>query len=320
MSTSRVLVCLLVLLYGLTCYNQVTAATLHFSTPTPQKHIMTRAAGEFSRLLEEASGGRYQVQVSPLNKFGDIPVVMSLLQTGAIQFAFVPAGDLARRDDTFYAWFLPYLFDDVADAGTAATSPAAREMLDRLRSHDLIGLGYVFPGQRHVLSRREIRSLQDLRRKKVRAFPNEIFEMWWKEVGAAPTALPLPEIAPSLITGVLDAVDVDLDIVMGQKYYKQAPCLGLSNHMSFPGVAVASAKWWASLTPSDRMLVRQTFASIQAWALAEQVTAEVNTLEKLRSEGVKVYHIPAAADAADHVITAFVDRHPLIRAFYEQNR
>ena len=46
--------------------------------------------------------------------------------------------------------------------------------------------------------------------------------------------MPLSEVAPSLTTKLLDAVDVDLDALVGLKFYQQAPNLTLTNHMAFP--------------------------------------------------------------------------------------
>lgn len=320
MAMKRVLSLMMGSLCGLLLAGESVAATLKFSTPTPPPHIMTKAANHFGKLLAEATGNKMKVKVSPLNKLGNVPTVLSLLQSGAVQFAYVPAGDLARREESFYGWFLPYQFKSVTEAGKAAGSPASKEMLKRLEAHGLIGLGYVFPGQRHVLSREDFSSLGDLAGKKVRAFPNEIFETWWKEAGAAPTALPLPEIAPSLVTGVLDAVDVDLDIVVGLKFYKQAPFLGLTNHMSFPGVALASKKWWDGLSDSERDAVKKAFSETESWALVEQAAAEVSNLEKLRNDGVMVLELPAEElrKVGERVTNKFLARDPLIKKFYEQ--
>jgi len=296
----------------------VSAERIKFSTPTPPPHIFTKSANKFANELTAQSN--FKTKVHPLNKLGNVPAVISLLQSGALEFAIVPAGDLARHEVSFYAWFLPYTFSGVAAAGAAANTRSAQTMLERLDKLGMIGLGYIFPGQRHVLSKTAISSTSDLANKKVRAFPNEIFEMWWKQAGAAPTALPLPEIAPSLTTGVLDAVDVDLDIVVGLKFYKQAPHLALTNHMAFPGVALASKKWWDGLSANDQKTIRQLFASTQKWAIGEQVKAEANNLDKLRAEGVSISEIDSAdfRKAAVVVRDAFLKRDSLIQEFYNE--
>ncbi len=165
------------------------------------------------------------------------------------------------------AWFLPYLFEDVQQAGDSASLPSAQEMLKRLEPNSVVGLGYMFAGQRHVLAVKEVKSPADLINKKIRAFPSPIFNDWWQANGAAPTALPLAEIAPSLTTNLLDAVDVDLDITVGLKYYQQAPYLALTNHMAFPAVLLASQKWWNALSQEDREMISKAYHEAELYGI-----------------------------------------------------
>jgi len=299
----------------------VNADEFRISTPTPPPHIFTKTANHMAEALASSSQDD-TLAVFPVNKLGNVPTVMSLLQSGALEMAVVPVGDLANRDPAFLAWFLPYQFENLAEAGAAAQSAPAGEMLDRLERQGLIGLGYVFPGQRHVLSKTEITSAADLSGLKVRAFPNDIFSAWWREVGAAPTALPLPEIMPSLVTGVIDAVDVDLDIVVGLKMYEQAPNVVMTNHMSFPGAILASKQWWDRLSAEEQANIEAIVAGSTAWALEAQIGTEAALPGVLTDNGANVTSLDSeelrAAGAA--VTQTFLERDPLIQAFYDANR
>lgn len=298
-----------------------TADEFRISTPTPPPHIFTKTAGKMAEAFA-ASEQDDTLAVFPVNKLGNVPTVLSLLQSGALEMAVVPVGDLANRDPAFFGWFLPYQFENLAEAGAAAQSAPAQDMLDRLDRQGLKGLGYVFPGQRHILSKGEINDVSDLSGLKIRAFPNDIFSAWWREVDAAPTALPLPEIMPSLVTGVIDAVDVDLDIVMGLKMYEQAPNLVLTNHMSFPGAILASKSWWDGLSPEEQVKIEGIVAESTSWALEAQIETEAKLPGVLASNGANVTTLDdATLTAAGAVVTeAFLDRDPLIRAFYEANK
>ena len=301
------------------------AGDFRMSTPTPEPHIMTKAARHLAEAFAAtgaAMGTNDTITVFPSNKLGDVPTVLSLLQSGAVQLAIVPVGDLANREPSFMAWFLPYQFDTLAEAGAAGKSAPAQEMLAKMSAQGLKGLGYVFPGQRHVLSKRPINSYADLAGLKIRAFPNDIFNAWWREVGAAPTALPLPEIMPSLVTGVIDAVDADLDIVMGLQMYQQAPNLVLTNHMAFPAAIFASQSWWDGLSAEEQASLQAVVDETTAWALASQIETEATLAKVLAEKGALVSDLndPALTKAGENVRQAFLDRDPLIRAFYEANK
>lgn len=297
------------------------ARELKLSTPTPEPHIMTKAGRHIADAFTSA-GSKNTIAVYPANKLGDVPTVLSLLQSGAIEFAIVPVGDLANRDPSFLAWFLPYQFETLEDAGRAARSAPAQEMLARLESQGIKGLGYVFPGQRHLLSTRAFSSVGDMSGVKVRAFPNDIFNAWWRGLGLAPTALPLPEIMPSLVTGVIDAVDVDIDIVVGLQMHKQASHLILTNHMAFPAAILASQRWWSTLSSEEQARVQSLVSDTQDWAVATQIAGEAQMLEKLKADGADITQLddPAMKQVGEQVREAFLDRDPLIRSFFEANR
>jgi TRAP-type transport system periplasmic protein len=292
------------------------AEQVRFSAPTPPQHIFTRSAERFKEAIAE----EVEVMVFAGNALGDVPTVLSLLQSGAVQFAIVPAGDLARVDEAFYAWFLPYQFESLADAGAAANLPAARQMLADIEAQGYIGLAYIFPGQRHLLSTFPASKLADLQGKRVRAFPNDIFRAWWAEIGAAPTALPLPEIMPSLVTGVVDAVDVDIDIVSGLQMHKQAPYLAMTNHMAFPGVLLVSTRYWNDLDAGTQEKIRRTLHDVQTWAIEEQTAQERTQLEQLKADGLTVTEVDRDAflAVAGKVWSDFANRDPLIGEFVEQ--
>ena len=297
------------------------ADEFRISTPTPDPHIMTKTANHIADALAATNLGD-TFTVYPSNKLGSVPTVLSLLQSGALEMAIVPVGDLANRDPAFLGWFLPYQFETLAEAGAAAQSAPAAQMLDRLERQGIKGLGYVFPGQRHILSKEPVSNLSDISGLKIRVFPNDIFNAWWREVDAAPTALPLPEIMPSLVTGVIDAVDVDLDIVMGLQMYQQAPNLVLTNHMSFPAAIIASQRWWAKLPAEKQAAIEAIVAASSTWALEAQIATESNLPAVIASKGANVSSIDDSAlrEAGAAVRNAFLDRDPLIRAFYEANQ
>ena len=167
-----------------------------------------------------------------------------------------------------------------------------------------------------------VKSPEDLVNKKIRSFPSPIFNDWWIANGAAPTALPLAEIAPALNTHLLDAVDVDLDITVGLKYHQQAKYLALTNHMAFPGVLLASKKWWDSLSPEERDMVNKAYHEAELYGVETQVKAEVTNLEKLKKDGAVVTEIDKAPfkEKAKSVIDKYTAQNELIKQFDKEAR
>lgn len=289
---------------------------------TPPSHVWHKVSERIAGNLGEASGGKLKVSVSPLQKLGNEGQMINLMQAGAVQFAVLTAGGLANREESFLGWSLPYTFRDVAHATAASKTPAAQEMLKRLEPHGLVGLGYTFAGMRHVLSLDPVKSPADLANKKIRAFPSPIYNDWWAANGAAPTALPLSEVAPSLTTRLLDAVDVDLDALVGLKFHQQAPNLTLTNHMAFPGVIVVSKKWWDARSDADRAMILKAVADAERRGFQEAIAADKGNLEKATADGAKVVDADLKAFEAvgGQIRDKYMARNPLIADFYKQSK
>lgn len=296
------------------------AKTLMLGHTVPPSHVWHKVAVRFADNLAAESKGRFKIKVNPLSKLGNEPQMISMLQSGAIAFSILPVGVLSNREESMLGWFLPYLFQDVSQAGSAARLPASQQMLKNLEPHGIIGVGYTFAGMRHVLSVKAVNSPEDLINKKIRAFPSPIFNDWWRANGAAPTALPLGEIAPSLTTNLLDAVDVDLDIVVGLKFHHQAPYLALTNHMAFPGVVMASKKWWDGLSTDDQALINKVYHEAELWGIETQAKAEKTNLEKLKKDGVNVTSIDLSSfkKVGAQIKDDYVRKNTIIREFSQQ--
>lgn len=296
------------------------AQSLKLGHVAPPSHVWHQVAEKIATDLEKASGGKMKITVSPLQKLGNESQMINLLQSGAMQFGIFSAAGLSTREESFLAWLLPYTFDDVADATRAASIPAAREILKRLEAHGMVGLGYTFSGMHHVLSVEPVKSPKDLANKKIRVIPSPIYNDWANANGAAPTAMVLSEVAPSLITHLIDAVAIDLDALVGLKLHQQAPYLTMTHHMAFPGVIVVSKKWWDARSDADREMIRNVIAQAEAWGFQQAIAAERNNLEKAKADGIKVVEADIAAfqAVASKVRDKYIASNPLIADFYKQ--
>src|SRR5690625_7827904 len=117
--------------------------------------------------------------------------------------------------------------------------------------------GDTFAGMDPVLSTKPVNEPADLKNHTVRALPGEIANDWWTGKKAAPTAMPLSEVASALTTNLLNAIDIDLDAVVGMKFHQQAPYLSLTNHMAFPGVIVISKRYWDRLDEEEQQVLME---------------------------------------------------------------
>lgn len=296
------------------------AQTIRLGHVTPPSHVWHQVSEKIAAGLAEASGGKMKVDVAPLQRLGNEAQMINLMQSGAMHMGVFTVGGLSNREESFLAWSLPYTFRDVEHATQAASTPAAQEMLERLEAHGMVGLGYAFAGMRHVLSLVPVTAPLDLANKKIRAFPSPIYNDWWSANGAAPTAMPLSEVAPSLTTRLLDAVDVDLDALVGLKFHHQASNLTLTNHMAFPAAIVVSKRWWDAHSDAEREMIRKVVSEAEAWGFGAAIEADKANLETARADGATVIEADIAAFGlvGGAVREKYTTLNPLIADFYEQ--
>lgn len=296
------------------------AQTLKLGHVTPPTHVWHQVAEKINENVQQNSDGKFKVDVNPLSKLGSETQMVNLLQSGAMPLGILTGALVANREESLLAWSLPYLFDDVEDATQATKVQAAQEMLDNLDKQGLIGVGYVFAGMRHILSTEPVSSPEDLKGKKIRAFPSSIFNDWWKANGAAPTAMPLSEVAPALTTNLLNVVDVDLDALVGLKLHHQAPYLSLTNQMAFPGIIVISKRYWERLDSEQQEMLMKSIKDAEEWGFQQAIEADLNNLAILKEDGITIQEVDLTPfmEIGEQVTQQYIDSDPLRAKFYNQ--
>lgn len=286
----------------------------------PPSHIWHKVALRFDNNLRTASNDDFSIRIYPLSKLGGDDQMVDLLQSGAIQLGIITAGSLSNRSPSMNAWFLPYLFDNIEQAAEMSRTQEAKQLLDELEKHKLVGLGYTLAGMRHLITTAPVDDISSLKDQKIRSFPNPLFNMWWRAVNAAPTALSIGDVMPALTTNLLNGVDADLDIVVGLKMYQQAPYLTLTNHMTFPGVVVASQVWWDGLSATQQQVIKTAYLEAENWGAAQQAQQERENVEKLRTAGINVSQInhQELQEIGKPIAQEFAQRHPSMLAFYQR--
>lgn len=298
------------------------AKTYRMAMVTPPSHVFNKVSAVFNDNLQKATSGKDSIKIFPLGQLGSDDQVINLLQSGGVQLAVLTAASVSNRVEGMNAWFLPYIFHDVAEAAKAAQSNTGKKLLNDLTTIRLVGLGYALAGMRHVLSVDPLVDAASFENKKIRAFPNVLHSDWWKALGAAPTALAIGDVSSALSTHLLDGVDVDLDIVVGLKMYQQAPNLSLTNHMAFPGIVVASKKWWDTLSSDKQDVIRKAFKEAEVWGYKQQELAEKSNLQLLKEAGVNViaFDQSTLTDAAERVVKRYINKSTDIKEFYEAEK
>lgn len=254
-----------------------------------ESHIWHQTALKFGEELEKLSDGRMKIEVFPSSQLGVEADMVQQLENGAIDMGMMTNAYMSTREASLNAWFMPYLFENLEAAAEMRKSDEAKQMLEALSSQGLVGLDFIFAGNRHILMKDSfVASPEDLKGKKVRIIGSPSMQAYWENVGAGPTPMPLNEVYQSLQTGVIDGIDIDLDALVTEKYYEQAEYLTLTNQATFPSVVVMSKVVFDGLSAEDQKIVQDALATAADWGVQEAIARETKNLEALKAEGVQV--------------------------------
>ncbi len=255
----------------------------HITQPT---HIWHKTAEKFNEELQARSGGRMKVDIFPAGQLGAEKDMVTQIQSGALDFGIITNAYMSSSWEEFNAWFMPFVFDSIDEAAAARTSEQSKKILDSVSGQGLLGMDYIFAGNRHILMKSTtVSTPDDVKGKKIRITGSPSINDFWTGLGAGPTPMPLPEVFQSLQTGVIDGIDIDLDALMTEKLYEVAKNFTVTNHMVWPGVVVMSKSVYDTMPPEDQKIVTEAMQAAVEWGNKESAALEAKNLEALKSQG-----------------------------------
>jgi TRAP-type C4-dicarboxylate transport system substrate-binding protein len=257
--------------------------------PTAPSHVWTIEANAFAANFAERTGGAHSIALFPAGQLGNDAQMLQQLQTGALDMAFMPIAEITNRIPELGALYAPYLATDVAAAAKLLATDEARDLLDQLPARiGVVGIGYSLAGMRQIISRGPVRSLDDLRGRKLRITPLDPIRDFYVSAGAAPIPLPLGSVYDALANGQIDAVDMDLENIWKQNYYGLAETVILSNHMMFPMVGLVSAAKWRTLDPQLRATITELMTQHFERIAVTYIEAEREYEAEIKAAGIEV--------------------------------
>ena len=228
---------------------------------------LTNAFESWAKILNERSGGRIEAQHFPSSQLGSYTQNIEQNRLGSIQVTTggpdteeVIAPEIAA---TGGAPGFIYVDDAHVDRVLQGEIGAEVSRIARQKTGvEFVDYGEV--GFRHILSKRPVTTMAEVKGLKIRTPEIKLWIDFWKKVGANPTPLPYAEQYSALSTGLIDGLEADVFSIKGFKWGEQAKYLTLTSHWFLPKAARVNARWLDSLPPDLQQLVRATAKEVFA--------------------------------------------------------
>jgi TRAP-type C4-dicarboxylate transport system substrate-binding protein len=193
---------------ALVCSAAANAATLKIATVTPEGSAWMKQMRASAAEIKERTDGRVQIKYYGGGVMGNDAKVLGKIRIGALQGGAFTPGALTDIYSNLNLYGMPLVFDSEEEAAYV------RERLDSVLAKGLedagfVNFGFAAGGFAIVMSNTPVRSLDDLKGKRVWVPEGDnISYASMEALSLAPVTLPLTDVLTGLQTGLIDIVAI----------------------------------------------------------------------------------------------------------------
>src|SRR5215813_6574924 len=230
-----------------------------FGYDQPRTTAYGIAADIFDAKLKELSGGKLSIDQFPGAQLGQEPVMLQKLRTGDIDFVITSTANASTLAPQAGVFSLHFLFRDQDHLAKALSDPAISQEFRAMVKDSVQGaqvLGLLTMGLRNMYSKKEIKSVDDVKGQKIRVQATKTEDTHFPAYGAQTVHMPFGEVYTSLQTGVVNIAENGVNVYMANKHYEVAPILSMTEHEANNNCIWVSDKTWNSLSDQEKQWVQ----------------------------------------------------------------
>ena len=249
------------------------------------------AANIFDAKLKEMSGGKFSINQFPGAQLGQEPQMLQKMRAGDIDFVITATANASTLAPEAGVFSLHYIFRDQGHLTRVIADPevskAFRAMIaDKVQGAQVLGL--MTMGMRNMYSKKEIKSVADVKGQKVRVQATKTEDTHFPAYGAQTVHMPFGEVYTSLQTGVVNIAENGVNVYLANKHYEVAPVLSMTEHEANNNCIWVSGKTWDSLTDEQKKWVQAAADEVSKKEPALALQLEKDSAVKLQKMGVKI--------------------------------
>jgi tripartite ATP-independent transporter DctP family solute receptor len=267
------------------------ARQFSFAYDQPTTTAYGIAGNIFDAKLKELSGGTMSINQFPGGQLGQEPQMLQKLRSGDIDFVITSTANASTLAPQSGVFSLHFIFRDQAHLQKVLADPAVAAEFRAMIKDSVQGaqvLGLLTMGMRNMYSKKEVKSIEDVKGQKVRVQATKTEDTLFPAYGAQTVHMPFGEVYTSLQTGVVNVAENGVNVYLANKHYEVAPVLSMTEHEANNNCIWVSQKTWDSLTPQQQQWVQAAADEVSKKEPAMALKLEKDSADKLKTMGVKV--------------------------------
>ncbi len=275
--------------------------------------IVDKATQRLAEQLAEQTGGEVDITVHSRGEMGSERSMFDLMQAGAIEMGVTGSVIVSAVAPEYGVLDAPYLFRSPEHLAAVMDGPVGdglkQAILDR---KGIRVIGRMDRAPRHITTGgTEVRSPEDLEGLKIRMREIPVQIQAFRMLGASPVPMAFGEVYTALQTGVLDAQENPMDIIMGTSIYEVQKTVALTGHVREVQWLVVSEAWWSGLDEETRAAIQAAADEAMAWGQSELYAADAEYLKAAQEAGLTIIEL------TDEERSAFSDKLTELPASFE---
>ena len=265
--------------------------TFSFAYDQPPTTAYGIAANIFDAKLKELSGGKMSINQFPGAQLGQEPQMLQKMRAGDIDFVITSTANASTLAPQAGVLSLHFIFRDQNHLAKALADPAIAAAFRDMVKESVQGaqvLGLLTMGLRSMYSKKEIKTVADIKGQKVRVQATKTEDTHFPAYGAQIVHMPFGDVYTSLQTGVVNVAENGVNVYLANKHYEVAPVLSMTEHEANNNCIWVSDKTWSSLTPEQKGWVQQAADEVARKEPALALKLEKDSGDKLKTLGVKI--------------------------------
>ncbi|MEI8703913.1 TRAP transporter substrate-binding protein [Pseudoalteromonas sp. B62] len=281
----------LVLSIGLltSCSDDKKTIRLTLAHTLDTRHVVHKAMEFMATRLDYYSKGSMEIVIYPGGQLGSERELIELLQIGSLAITKVSASPLEGFVPEMKVFGIPYLFRDSEHFWRVLNSETGQNLLDKVATAKLKGLGYYDAGSRSFYTtNKPINTPGDLVGEKIRVLNSPTAVATVQALGGAAAPIAWGELYAALQQGVVDGAENNPPSYYLSRHYEIAKYYSLDEHTFVPDVIIASQSVWDSLNTQQQQWLSQAMADSVKYQRSLWQTASDDALAKVIEAGVEV--------------------------------
>lgn len=270
--------------------------TVKLATVAPDGSPWANELSKIKKKIETESKGEIKIRLYPGGQMGGENEILQQVIRGKLQGAGLTAGALANTIKELNVLEIPYLFNSYKQADCVLDEHVIEDYRKLFEAKGLIFVTWAENGYRSIGTKsKAIKTPADLKGIKIRIQESPVHIAYWKQMGVSGIPIAIPEVLPSLQTGVVEGFDNTPLFTLAAEWQTAIKYFTLTRHIYQPAAIVYSKKYWDTLNDEQKKILMGEGNNLAPGARTAVRSIEKNMVATLKKADVEVYE-PSAAD------------------------